>query len=163
MGHALFRDGEGRRGATMVSGDLLAEREGTSEDEEQGGLIALEGMMDVVHVASVLHSWDWDDMLKAAKRLVQFVRPQAGSLIAGNQMGSLNAGQYPMPTGNGVNFRHNVESFGRFWAQVGKETGTKWEVQSGMIETEATRDNRAASFAKADPGMRMIWFQAQRT
>lgn len=163
MGHALFCDGDGRLAPTMVSGDLLAEREGNGGGEEQGGLIALEGAMDVVHVASVLHSWDWDEMVQAAKRLVQLTRPQAGSLIIGNQMGSLNAGQYPMPTGKGVNFRHNIESFDRFWAQVGKETGTKWKVQSGMVETEATRDNRAASFAKADPEMRMIWFKAERT
>lgn len=163
MGLALFRDGSGRLEAKMLSGDLLAEKRSDNGDGgEEDGLAVLEGKMDVVHVASVLHSWGWDDMLKAAKRLVQLSRPQAGNLIVGNQMGSLNAGEYPMPTGKGVNYRHNVESFDRFWAQVGRETGSEWKVESGMVETDAVRDNRNTSFAKGDPGMRMIWFMVER-
>jgi len=157
MGYALFRD-EGRFGAHMLSGDLLADP--AAPEAEQ--LAPLDHSIDVVHVASVLHCWAWDDMLRVAKRLVGFTRPRPGSLIVGNQMGSLNAGVYAMPTGNGYNYRHNVSSMGRFWKQVGEETGTEWQVESGLFLPQAVRDNLEQSWAKIDPGLRMIWFMATR-
>jgi len=115
-----------------------------------------------VSVAQVLHCWGWDDMLRATKRLVSFTRVGRGALVVGNQMGSLNAGQYPMPTAQGFNYRHNEESMGRFWAQIGQETDSEWELECGMYLPQAVKDNKDASWAKVDPGMRMIWFKAER-
>ena len=62
-------------------------------------------------------------MLIAAKRLVSLTRSLPGSMIIGNQMGSLDAGQYEMPTGKGFNYRHNQASMERFWRQVGDRSG----------------------------------------
>lgn len=93
MGQSLFCDGGGKLGATMVSGNLLAKSKGEvgqgrkvreEANDTSRDLGMLEGKMDVVHVASVLHSWVWNDMIRAAKRLVQLTRPQPGSLIVRN-------------------------------------------------------------------------------
>ena len=140
----------------MLSGDLLAIR---APDDE---LNTVEGKMDIIHVASVLHSWAWDEQIHAAKRLVSLSKPQSGSMIIGNQMGSLNAGEYPMPTGKGYNYRHDETSMARLWSQVGEETGTRWEVESGLFEPAAVKENREQSWAKSDPGLRMIWFMVTR-
>ena len=157
LGYELFRDRD-KLHATMFSGNILADP--TAPDGK--GLEFLEGRMDIVHAASLLHSWGWDDMLIATKRLASLTRKQPGSMIIGNQMGSLNAGHYPMPTGEGFNYRHNVESMERFWAQLGEETGSSWRVESGMFLPPVVKENAEHSWAKSDPGMRMIWFCAER-
>ena len=157
MGYALFRDKD-RFAAHMLSGDLMADP--TAPEAQQ--LERMAGDMDIVHVASVLHSWAWDDMLHVAKRLVSLTRPAPGSMIIGNQMGSLNAGEYPMPTGTGCNYRHDVASMERFWEQVGEETGSRWKVESGLFLPAAVKENLEHSWAKSDPGLRMIWFMATR-
>lgn len=36
-------------------------------------------------------------MIVAAKRLVSFTKPRVGSMIVGHQVGSKDAGEYPMP------------------------------------------------------------------
>ena len=153
LGYELFRDKD-TLGATMLAGDLFSAK---SND-----LAMLDASMDIVHAASVLHSWAWDDMIVAAKRLIAFTKPQAGSMVIGNQMGSLDAGEYPMPTGKGTNYRHNVESIKRFWCQIGEETGTRWEIEAGMYLPAVVKENQQHSWATADPSMRMIWFSATR-
>ena len=157
LGYELFRDRDILH-AQMTSADVLADPAGP----DGRGLETIEGKMDIVHAASLLHSWAWDDMVTAAKRLVSLTRKQPGSMIIGNQMGSLDAGQYPMPTGKGVNYRHNVESMERFWAQVGEETGSSWRVESDTFLPPAVKENLQHSWAKCDPQMRMIWFCAER-
>ncbi|KAJ6572226.1 hypothetical protein B0H19DRAFT_1256125 [Mycena capillaripes] len=154
FGFELFRDKD-KLGATLLSGDLLA----TPASDE---LAPLEGMMDVIHVASVLHVWAWEQMVQAAKRLVSLSRPQPGSIIVGNQMGSSNPGEYLMPTAKGVNYRHDPKSMERFWKQIGEETGTSWKVEAGMFISEVVKQNLQHSWAKVDPGMGAIWFMATR-
>jgi hypothetical protein len=143
----------------MLSGDILAD----SKSPEGASLTALEGSMDIVNAASLLHSWGWNDMITATKRLVSLTRKQPGSMIIGNQMGSLDAGQYAMPTGKGFNYRHNVESMERFWRQVGEETSSSWDVESDLFLPPVVRENLEQSWAKTDPNIRMIWFCARRT
>ena len=155
IGYELFKD-QGLFDAHMLSGDLLATR---APDDE---LNTVKGTMDIIHVASVLHSRAWDEQVQAAKRLVSLSKAQSGSMIIGNQMGSLNAGEYPMPTGKGYNYRHDEASMVRFWSQVGEETGTRWEVESGLFEPAAVKENREQSWAMSDPGLRMIWFMVTR-
>ena len=117
--------------------------------------------MDVVFASSFLHVFDWDQMLLAVIRLVSLARPQAGSMTAGKQMGSVVAGQCKMPTASGFNYRHNVESMQRFWQQVGKETDSTWKVEAelyeGLFELAENKHH-----AWADPNTRMIWFCAIR-
>ena len=155
FGFELFRDKD-RLSAHMFSGDLLA------DPSTPSGMSTVEGKMDVIHVASVLHSWQWDEQIFAAKRLVSLTKPVAGSLIVGNQLGSLNAGEYAMPTGKGYNYRHDEASMRRFWGQVGEETGSDWKIDSGLFLPPAVKENLEQSWAKNDPGMRMIWFMASR-
>ena len=153
LGYELFQDRD-KLLATMLSGDVLADIN-TPDD-----LTVLEGRMDIVHAASLLHSWGWDDMITAAKRLVSLTHQH--SIIVGNQMGSLDPGEYPMPTGKGFNFRHDVESMARFWNQVGDETDSSWKVESNLFLPPVVKENSEHSWAKADPNIRMIWFCATR-
>ena len=87
-------------------------------------------------------------------------RPCQGPMIVGRQLGSLNAGQYKMPTSSGFDCRHNKESLRRFWQQVGDETSTIWRVEAELYQGLELTENR--SHAWSEPDMRMVWFSAVR-
>ena len=117
--------------------------------------------MDVVFANSFLHVWDWDEMIVAAKRLVSLTKAKKGSMIVGRQLGGVNASSHQMPTKGGSNWRHNVESMGEFWTQVGKETGSEWEVEAALDEgLKELKGNKEHSWS--EPGMRMISWSAVR-
>lgn len=153
LGYQLFRDRD-KLQATFVSGDVLAGPTTPGGQE----FIKLKGQMDIVFASSFLHVWDWEDMIKAAKCLVFMTRPQPGSMIIGKQLGSVNAGQYKMPTSSGFNYRHNAESMRRFWQQIGEETETSWKVEADVYQGHELTDNR--NHAWSEPEMRMVWFTA---
>ena len=155
LGYELFRD-RGKLQAKFLSGDVLA------SPAEPGGqqLAKLQGQIDIIFASSFLHVWDWDDMIRAAKCLVSLTRSQPGSMIVGKQLGSVQARQYKMPTSSGFNFRHNAESMRLFWQQVGKETGTRWNVEADIYQGHELTENR--DHAWSEPDMRMVWFSAMR-
>lgn len=158
MGYDLFCDKD-KLHAKFVSGNLLAEP-GT---EERGEMDVLVGKMDIVFASSLLHLWDWDDMLLAATRLVAFTKSKAGSMVVGRQMGSLVAGSYTMPlekVGRTV-YRHNVESITKFWDQVGLRTESKWRVDAGLYKSEEVKDESSQVYAIV-PDLRTLWFSAVR-
>ena len=39
--------------------------------------------MDIIHAASLLYFWGWDDMIQVAKRLVSLICSEPGVLIIG--------------------------------------------------------------------------------
>ena len=157
MGYELFRD-RNKLNATFTSGDLMADPNSSAGRN----LKDFDGKMDIVYVSSVLHIWGWNNMMTASKRLIGLTRNSPGSMVVGKQMGSLDAGEYPMPVAEGKNYRHNLASMERFWHDLGKETNTEWDLSAGMYEPAAIKDNKNVSFAKGDPNMRLIWFCATR-
>lgn len=112
LGYELFCDRDKLR-ATMMSGDVF-----TAPSSPEGkNLTELKGKMDIIHAAYLLHSWGWDDMVIAAKRLVTLTRKEPGSLVV-DDLGSLDPGKYPMLTRKVYNYRHEEESMERFWKQI---------------------------------------------
>ena len=157
LGFDLFRDKQTFQGC-MVGGDMLAPL--VSPQNADLKALSIEGAVDVINVVQVLHSWDYDDQLKAAVNLVAFSRPKPGSLIAGDQMGSVKAGSYPMPSEGGSHYRHNVESFQAFWKEVGERTKTRWDVEAALEGSQAIKDNEKSKYMDQD--VRMIRFCCER-
>ncbi|EPE28840.1 S-adenosyl-L-methionine-dependent methyltransferase [Glarea lozoyensis ATCC 20868] len=120
VGYEMFRDHDRFR-ATFIEADILS---------DAPALMLLKGKIDILSVTQVLHQWDWDAQVKVAKVLTTFTKP--GSLIVGNQIGNPNAQEVTLKSVSVPMWRHNPASFEKFWAQVGNETGTKWEVQCWM-------------------------------
>ncbi len=149
LGYDLFRDRDSLH-SIFMHGDLAASLDSATNTE----LAKLRDRMDVVYVSSVLHLWGWDDMLAAAKRLVELACDVPGTMIIGSQLGSLDAGEYPMPFG--VQYRHSMQSMKAFWEQISRETDTRWVVEAGTSET--ARDQKGQWWAKNDPNMCMIEF-----
>ena len=82
-------------------------------------------------------------MTKAAKSLASMTRPCQGSMIVGKQLGSINVGQYKMPTFSEFKFRHDKESMKGFWQQVWNETATSWKVEANMYQGAGLTENNS--------------------
>jgi len=120
VGYDMFQD-RGRFGATFVEADILSEAPALGQ---------FKGKVDILSITQVLHQWDWDGQIRAAKILATFTKP--GSMIVGNQIGNPNAREVTLGAISVPMWRHNPESFERLWNQVGNETNSKWETQSWM-------------------------------
>jgi len=121
LGYELFRDQDHFDGH-FIKADILS--------ASNPALAALKGQVDIVSVTQVLHHWDWNGQVKAAKALATFTNP--GSMIVGNQIGNLKAQEVTLESIGAPMWRHNPESFEELWNQIGAETETKWKTQARM-------------------------------
>jgi len=95
----------------------------------------LDGKIDVVSASSFFHLFLWEDQVKAAKRVVQLLKPVAGSMIIGQQGWQEEAKHFYMIKNHEL-WWHNLESWERMWKQVGEETGTVWKVEASIKHGE---------------------------
>ena len=120
VGYELFRDSD-RFFARFIEADIFA---------ENAALLALQGCIDIVNMAHVLHIWDWERQVAAAKKVCSFTRP--GSMVVGSQVGNVDAKDVVLEAIPTPQWRHNPASFQRLWDQVGVETGTEWKCQAWL-------------------------------
>jgi SAM-dependent methyltransferase len=99
----------------------------------------LDGKIDIINTASFFHLFDRDDQVKAAKRVVQLLKPVPNALIVGRQGGKPEAGSFSHLMKNMTAFWHNVESWKDMWKQVGEETGTEWKVEAVLGEEDLSK------------------------
>jgi hypothetical protein len=125
----------------------------------ESGLKELDGKLDIVHAASFFHLFDWDGQVKAAKRVVQLLKPKPGVLIFGRQGGNSQAGDIKHVIKDQTAYWHNPESWARLWKQVGDETGSNWETEAFLSEEDLTKRMNA----KIVPaGTRFMHFSIRR-
>ena len=129
LGYELFRDRE-TLGVKFVTGDIF-------DEGPTSGLRQLDGRVDIVHMASFLHLFNWEGQVRACKRLVRLLSPAPGSVVFGRQRGNVKPGEYDHRTNaGGTMYRHDVESWKKLCEQVGNETGTNWDVKGDLLDTE---------------------------
>ncbi len=150
LGYDLFRDRK-----SLASKFIVADVSDPGSD-----LSELEGKMNTLFLSSFLHLWNWKDQVKVLRRLVSLSEDKKGTLFLGRQLGTTVSGEFPLQGPDQLTFRHNVESFGRLWKQVGQETGTHWHVDASLYMAPEVSGNRGQSWA--DPNMRMIQFSVVR-
>jgi len=94
----------------------------------------LYGQMSIVYTGSFFHLFDRSEQLDVAKRVVQLLKPEAGSTIIGRQMGNLTSGSYEAGgyVGEKARFRHNPKSWEDLWDEIGEATGTKWKTDASL-------------------------------
>ncbi|OJJ69697.1 hypothetical protein ASPBRDRAFT_57324 [Aspergillus brasiliensis CBS 101740] len=161
LGYKLFRDNAESFPATFVGADLGV----SDEDWARSEIVRkIKGKIGVVWAGSLLHFWDYEGQLRGVERLIGLTRGDVGTVVCGRQMGSTVAGLYDL---NGltekilVHYRHNIESLGAFWREVGGRTGSRWGVQAELEIGETTRNMRdKAKFM--DNNARIIWWCATR-
>ncbi|KAI9847328.1 MAG: hypothetical protein M1838_000937 [Thelocarpon superellum] len=123
VGFDLFRDRD-RLPNTFRAADVF---------DPESSLKGLQGELDIIHIASVLHLFDWDGQIKLVRRLVQLLRSQKGSLVLGRQAGNVEPGLFASRSAPNTSiFRHDPSTFEQMWKQVGLETGTSWHVEATL-------------------------------
>jgi SAM-dependent methyltransferase len=147
LGFELFKDK-----ATMQSQFIIADVLATPSVPAQ-----LQGKADFVFAGAFFHLFGWDDQLTLSKRAVEMLKPEAGSLIFGHQLGCVEAQENVVPeVPSGKAYLHNLESFRRLWRIVGEETGTEWKVEITSREVEID------DFRKIKPEVRLLKFEVEK-
>lgn len=125
LGYDLFMD-RNTYGGRFIAGDIF-------EDTPGSAMKALDRTIDIVHIASFLHLFGWDEQVKAAVRLVKFLKNKPGTIVLGRQVGSSKPGEYAHSAGAaGVTYSHDEDTFQQLWIEVEKLTATKWKLETSM-------------------------------
>ena len=128
LGYELFRDRENLEGSgvTFLTGDIF--------DDGSEALKVLEGQCDVIYTGSFFHLFGYEHQALVAERVIRLLRPVKGSIVLGRQRGNVEAGAYPHKTNvkTGTMYRHNAESWKKMWQEVGRKTGTEWNVRARL-------------------------------
>jgi hypothetical protein len=105
--------------------------------EDDAALDEVNAKIDIIYAAFFFHLFEREDQLKAAKRMVGFLRPgNPDVMIFGRNGGPKIAGweKYVL----------DAERWRRLWDEVGKTTGTRWRTE---MDTEEGDDWIKARFA----------------
>jgi hypothetical protein len=149
IGYDLFLD-RARLKSKFIEADIF---------DDDSALKELDGKLNIVHAASFFHLWDWDEQVKAAKRVVGLLKAEPGAMVFGRQGGMPEAGKISQAKKELNSYWHNPESWARLWKQVGDETGSEWEVTSSLGEEDLTKRMNA----KIVPaGTRFLTFTIRR-
>lgn len=110
LGYELFRD-KGRLNAHFLVGDVFDDGEGEGGNE----LKKLDGKIDIIHAASFLHLFTWDEQVQVGMRMVRLFRTTTTTkdppLVFGTQAGSVKPGVYYSSDMSRTRYRHDPESF----------------------------------------------------
>lgn len=136
LGYEMFGDAETEAGKsfTFVSGDILADSPSPFD--------ALAGSVTMIHAANFFHLFNWDEQVKAAKRIVGLLNDThdtdspAGISIFGAQLAHRLPGEHRiMPLNPRTRYLHDATSFQKLWDEVGAATDTKWRTSMSPLKS----------------------------
>jgi len=124
LGYELFKDREKLK-ATFLPADIF---------DDESPLTQIYSQMSIVYTGSFFHLFDRNEQIDVAKRVVQLLKPEPGSMVIGRQVGNINPREYSRSgyAGEKGRFRHDPKSWQDLWDKVGETTGTKWEVEAEL-------------------------------
>lgn len=106
----------------------------------------------------VLHIWDLEGQIAACERVAELLRPENGVLVVGQSVGSVKAKEFPGRGGKMI-YKHDAETFAAMWEEVGRRTGTKWEVRASLDQGLGIEEqNRNWD----EPTTRRLFFEVER-
>ncbi|KAK6336076.1 hypothetical protein TWF696_001645 [Orbilia brochopaga] len=137
LSYDLFQDRDTLK-STFFHGnifDLSSFREVGGDQSDPLPFKDITGQIDIISARSFLHVFGVEDEFKAACQMARILSSSKGSMIIGRQVGSTEPGScYISLRRREPVFRHDPETWKAFWARVGEETNTQWDVQSRMVD-----------------------------
>lgn len=149
LAYEFFADRETFAGR-FINADLL--------DRTNPEMKALEGMFGVVQLGMVLHIWDLEGQTRACERVVEMLRPEKGAFVVGQSVGNLVAKEFPGRPGSMI-WKHDVASFEGMWEEIGRRTGTKWEVRARLDQGLGIEGGKRAW---DEDSTRRLFFEVER-
>ncbi|KAK0652636.1 hypothetical protein B0T16DRAFT_505222 [Cercophora newfieldiana] len=130
LGYDLFRDRDPEKSkATFIAGDMLRD-----DDAE---LDRLTGKIDIIYAQYFFHLFEREDQLKAAKRMVRFLRPGNPNVVIFGRNGGPKVDGWEK-------YVLDANAWRQLWDEVGEATGTSWRTE---MEMESGDDWIKATFA----------------
>lgn len=152
LGYELFVDKESLRSEFLVANIMQPTSVSIYEH--------IQGDTDIIYASSFFHLFTLEEQFELAMKVVDILRPRAGSMILGRQLGSVRPGIYPLrKLEEGKLYRHDVASFTQMWKDVGDATGTVWSVDAALDEEEL---GYKGNESWGDPDMRRLRFAVYR-
>jgi SAM-dependent methyltransferase len=128
LGFDLFRDEHKMRREHFIAGDML-------QEPRDPRLDAFVGKITLINASSFFHLFDLPQQIKAAKRCVEFLDPDAqDAMIFGRMTGRADPGGMVQGPGGSKLFLHSAESWAQLWREVGESTGTVWLTEYELID-----------------------------
>jgi 2-polyprenyl-3-methyl-5-hydroxy-6-metoxy-1,4-benzoquinol methylase len=119
LGYKLFNDKDTLK-ANFLTANIL---------DATSALTELRGQFDMIWTGSFFHLWGYEDQIKVSKIVASLLRPQAGSMILGRQMGAVKVAELGTAKNTtGKMFQHNDESFKNMWKDIGDDLGVSFTV-----------------------------------
>ncbi|TKW50473.1 hypothetical protein CTA1_5541 [Colletotrichum tanaceti] len=150
-GYELFRDRDTLR-TRFVNADML--------DDRSAELDALEGSFDTAHLGLCLHLWNREEQMVVLGRVIRLLKQKPGVVILGHAAGHADGIDVP-GVANRPALRHNQESWEKMWADISKQTGTKWELKTEVSDYPGTREPEGRP-SWWDKDMRFLGFEVTR-
>ena len=155
LGYELFRD-KGRLEAHFLEADVF-EVDGEAEGGKE--LKKLDGTIDIIHAASFLHLFAWEQQVQAGMRMVRLMTK--GSLVLGRQAGTTKPGEYARRAyQSGSRYVHDPDTFQKLWDVIGEKTGTKWKVIAELRKVKGWQSREQEERNAGDS--RMLQFEVHR-
>ena len=123
LGYELFRDRD-RLDAQFLSADIF--------NDADPIWVELYESASVVHASSFFHLWNYPTQLVASKAAAKLLKPNSGSMVIGEQLGSLEAGEYRLMSPKETMYCHSATSMTELWDRAGREMGKKFNVSVVM-------------------------------
>jgi SAM-dependent methyltransferase len=146
----FFGDRDSFQGKFIAADIFDRENEIIKAVQEDGGF-------NFVQLGMILHIWDMEGQIKACERVVELLAPKPGSLIVGQSVGHITGIETPGKSGK--IFKQSAETFKTMWEEVGRRTGTRWEVRA---EIDAGLGIGEKKRAWDDPDTRRLNFEVER-
>ncbi|KAK5170100.1 uncharacterized protein LTR77_004684 [Saxophila tyrrhenica] len=120
LGYDLFRDKDSLN-SKFIEADIF---------DPDSPLKQLDGEIDIIGASSFFHLFSWEEQKSAAHQVLKLMKPRGGSLLVGRQVGAREPAEKArgVQIGAGSRFRHNLESWQKFWKEVGDEAGVQLQV-----------------------------------
>ncbi|OLN87741.1 hypothetical protein CCHL11_05659 [Colletotrichum chlorophyti] len=148
-GYELFRDRETLK-TRFLNADML--------DEDNAKLNELEGKFDSAHLGLCLHLWTREDQMKVLRRVIRLLKQEPGVVIVGHAAGHADGVVLP-GIFNKPALRHNLESWEKMWADISKDTGTRWKLKTEMNDGVKPGAKRPSWW---DKDWRLLGFEVTR-
>lgn len=177
LGYDLFQDRATLKSQFLVEDLLRTDHGGGSDtdgDHPPGTasalstpalipLASLYSRVSIIAANSIFHLYNYSDQLRLAKRVVQLLSPEPGSLIVGRQVGSSPPGEYSALNNKGTRYSHDIASFRSFWDQVAEEIGDgcKFRVEA-VLDDEELGDNKNQEQSWSGANIRTLRFGVWR-
>jgi len=100
-----------------------------------GRLGELEGGLDVVYAGAFFHLFDLPEQEQIAERVAGLLKAETGVMMLGR---NVDGGSYTTTSG-GRFVQHDKQSWQALWKEVGRATGSQWDVWVEEREVEGVR------------------------